>query len=1021
MRRKSFSWKTVMYLSLCCIFFLFSVGIFAQNNVIVQGQILDDANREALIGVSVKEKGTSNGTITDINGKYSLRVNPNATVVFSYIGYLTVEVKATEVQQTILLKEDTKTLDEVVVVGYGVQRKVNLTGAVSAVKIDEAIASRSISNVSSGLAGFVPGLIVSQSTGFAGANGASLKIRGLGSINGADPLIVVDGMPDVDINRININDVESISVLKDAASSAIYGSRAANGVILITTKSGMNESKSKVSYTGSYAASSPVEFYDYLADYSRALQMQLRASATGNQNSNFRQGTVEQWMSMSLVDPVLYPNTDQFDEMFRTAIIQNHTVSASGGSDKYNFYASVGIMDEEGLQIHNDYTRYNYRLNLDYKIRDNIKIGFKTDGSWTDNNIPRGSGLENAGLRYAVSGVLNRHPETGEYGGAMAYGENTAAGNVQAEYEAYKTKRERKEYNGNAYIEWSPIKGLRANVSYALRYYNQFSKSLQNPLTQWNFQTGQPARMMPDQGGDGLTDSTVDGHKTLFQGRLNYDKEIFSGHRIAAMFVAAEEFWFQRDLSAWRRDRLHPTLEELNAASAASQTNSGSSYSEGLRSFIGRLNYTAYDKYLLELNFRYDGSSRFSKGHQYGFFPSAAVGWRLSEENFFLPLKNIVNNAKLRVSIGSLGNNSGVGRYEQKETLATTNYIVDGSIAQGFSANKMINKNLTWESTRVFNIGLDMGFFNNQLTAELDWYDRFTKDMIRGSSISSLLSGYSAPRINVADLRNRGVEVNLTWRSKVAELEYSINLNGSYNVSKLEKWGDYLAKGWEAVDMPYRFLYVYDAYPGLVQSWGQIYDAPYQGTYIAPGDILRRDLNGDGQVTSEDRKAWEDRYRQTPLGQFGINLSASYKGFDLQALFQGSYGRWDVWLDDLNNVNVPADRYAFQVFHWNDTWTLDNRGASLPRLVTGSGGSNREESTFWAQQTSYIRLKNLQLGYSVPTKLLQLIPLNRTRIFVSAENLFTVTGWKGIDPEKNHDWDAYPLVKTYSVGINIEF
>jgi len=999
-----------------------AIGNISAQNVKITGTVKDNTG-EAVIGANIKIKGGANGTITDIDGHFNLDASSNATLEVSFIGYATQEVPLKGRTNVIVtLSEDSKSLDEVIVVGYGTQKKVNLTGSVAAVKIDETIASRSISNVSSGLSGLVPGLVVNQSTGFAGSDGASLKVRGLGSVNNSDPLIVVDGMPDVDINRINMNDIESISVLKDAASSAVYGSRAANGVILITTKNGMGNSKAKITYNGSYAWASPVEFYDYLDDYSRALTMQIRAAGTGNSATNFRQGTVEQWMAMSLVDPILFPNTNQFKEMFRTGSTLNQTVSASGGSDTVNFYTSIGVMDQKGLQIHNDYDRYNMRFNLDYKIRKNFKIGIKSDGQWTETIAPRGSGLENAGLKYAVSGILNKNPQTGQYGGAMAYGENSAAGNVYAEYEAYRTTTSRKEFNGNAYAEWEPLSGLKMNVSYGLRYYSQFTKSIQNPLKQWNFQTNTVAREMPDQGGDGITDSNYEGYKTLFQGRISYDRDIARGHHISAMFNASEEFWFDRQLGAWRKNRLHPSLEEVDAASAAQQTNFGSSASEGLRSFVGRLNYAMHDKYLFEFDFRSDGSSRFAKGHQWGFFPSGAIGWRFSEENFFEPLKKVVSNAKLRASYGTLGNNSGVGRYEQKNTMETTNYIINGNLVQGFSANKMINQDLSWESTRVFNIGLDLGLFNNQLTTEFDWYDRFTSGMIRGSSISSVLSGYDAPNVNIADLRNRGVEANITWRSKVGKLEYSINVNASYNVNKLENWGDHLDRQWIAVDMPYHFLYVYQAYPSLVQSWNEIYNAPYQGTYTAPGDILIKDLNGDGQIDDKDKKAWSDKYRDMPLGQFGINLSAAYKGFDIQALFQGNYGGSDVWLDDLNNTNVPADRYAFQRFHWTDTWSLDNRNAGLPRLVTGSGGSyNRTESTYWTYNTDYIRLKNLQIGYAIPERLLKKISFSRARIYLSGENILTFTNWKGIDPEKPHGNDLYPLVKTYSVGVNVEF
>ena len=981
-----------------------------------------DVSGEPIIGANIRIKGTTTGTITDIDGNFSIEAEPQSVIEVSYIGYLTQETGINnQISIRFLLKEDTKTLDEVVVIGYGVQKKADLTGSVANINT-EKLNTQSNANIGQALQGKIAGVdIVSQ--GGAPGSGTRIMVRGIGTLNNASPLYIVDGMYMNSIDHINPNDIASIDVLKDASSAAIYGSRAANGVILITTKGGSKEAKSKVTYNGSYALSSPVEFYDYLADYSRALTMQMRSAATGNKSTSFQQGTVEQWMAMGLVDPILFPNTDQYDEMFRTGAIMNHTVSASGGNDKINFYTSLGIMDQEGLQIHNDYSRYNMRLNVDYKVRDNVKIGIRTDGSWSERQTPRGAGLETAGLKYVISGILNKHPETGEYGGAMAYGESASAGNAVAEYEAYRTNTSRKEFNGNAYLEWEPLKDLKLNVSYALRYYNQFSKSIQNVVNQMNFQTNSIARTMPDTG-DIISNSNNEGHKTLFQGRITYEKEIFKGHHISAMFNAAEEYWFQRNMGAGRKNRLHNSLEELDAASKEVQTNDGKSESEGLRSFIGRVNYTLFDKYLFEFNFRSDGSSRFAKGHQWGFFPSAAVGWRVSEEAFFAPLKKAISNAKFRASYGSLGNNSGVGRYEQKETMGTTNYIVgNNGLATGFSANKMINQDLSWEETRVINIGLDLGFFNNRLTAELDWYDRFTTGMIRGSSISSLLTGYSAPNINVADLRNRGIEVNLNWQSSIRKFEYSVNVNASYNVNKLEKWGDYLNRGWIMLDMPYHFLYIYEAYPGLVQSWNQLYNAPYLGdAYNAPGDIILKDLNGDGKISDLDQKAYTDKYRDTPMGQFGITLTGAYQGFDIQALFQGNYGRSDVWLDDLNNTKIPDNRYAFQQFHWSDSWSLDNRGASLPRLLNGSGGNkNREESTYWAYNTNYFRLKNLQVGYTVPERYMQRIGFNRARIYLSGENLFTLTPWKGIDPEKPHGNDLYPLVKTYSIGLNIEF
>lgn len=1002
---------------------LFDVGIYAQSTFTAKGTVLDEVTKEPLIGVSVGERGsTTNRTITDLEGNFELKVTPTAELVFSYIGYNTTTRRATNDLMAVYLTENTKILDEVVVVGYGTQKKINLTGAVSSIKVDEQMAGRSLTNISSGLSGMVPGLSVLQNTGFAGFDGGTLQIRGLGSVNNSAPLIVVDGMPDVDMNRINMADIESISVLKDAASAAVYGSRAANGVILITTRSGKNESKAKISYAGWYGISDATNFYDYLADYPRAMTMQMRAAGAGNSASNFREGTVEQWMAMSMVDPILFPNTNQYDEMFRQGKLQNHTISASGGTDHSNFYLSLAVTDQEGLQLRNNYTRYNMRLNLDHKIRKNITVGMKTDGQWTETQFPRGAGLENAGLQYAVSGILNVHPQTGQYGGAMAYGENSAAGNMRAEYDLYTNNRTRQEYNASIYGDWEVIKGLKFNVNFGLHYYNQFTKSFQDPTAQWNFQTGQIARTMPPD--DGLSNQIYQGHKTLFQGRVNYDKEIIKGHALSLMFNAADEYWFDRGLYGYRKDRVDASLTELDATGKTTQLTNGNSSAEGLRSFIGRLNYAIHSKYLLEANFRYDGSSKFTKGNQYGFFPSVALGWRLSEELFFENLKNVVSNTKLRVSMGALGNNAGVDRYEQKNVFANTSYLFNNSVSKGYIANKMINKDFSWEKTTVTNIGLDLGFFNNRLTAEIDWYDRLTSDMIRPSDLSSLLSGYSAPRKNIGNLRNRGMELNLTWTSNVSDFHYSVNFNASYNKNRLEKWNEHLSRGWVFLDMPYHYVYSY-VDNGLAQSWNDIYNSPFQNSsYMSPGDIVLQDLNGDGQITDADKRAFENKYRDTPIGQLGLNLSAQYKGFDFSTLIQSSLGRWDYWIDPFNNVNIPSDRYGFQEYHWNDTWSLDNRNASMPRMITGSGGTkNREESTFWLYNASFVRLKNIQLGYSLPKSFINKATLEQVRIYFTGENLLTFSQWKGIDPEKpkGDNADLYPIVRSFSIGLNIAF
>ncbi|KAB7733339.1 SusC/RagA family TonB-linked outer membrane protein [Rudanella paleaurantiibacter] len=1002
-------------------------------NYRLNGRVLDEKNT-GLPGATVVLKGNDKtGTTSDADGKFVINIpTGGGTLVVSAIGYLSKEVAVTsESTLDIALAPDVKTLNEVVVVGYGTQKKENLTGAVAAINIDEKISSRSLSNVSSALSGLVPGLAVQQSTGQAGRSGASLVIRGLGTVNNAGPLIVVDGIPDVDINRIDMNDVASISVLKDAASASVYGSRAANGVVLITTKNGSQSKKAQINYTGTFGLSQPTNFYNYFDDYARSLTMHLRASAAGASATTYRYGTVDDWLSKSLIDPINYPSTNWWDVILRDqGRIQTHNLSASGSTDKANFYLSAGVLDELGILINHDFKRYNTRFNMDYKVRDAIKVGVRLDGQWSKQDYANAEGLityqGTAGydIRYAVAGILPKEPETGRYGGIMAYGEDAFARNMLTIMEANKNKRDRQELNANLYGEWSPIEGLTLRGDYGLRYYNQFTKSYSFPTDEWNFQTNQIARnvIAPSAG---ISNAVNSGYKTLLQGRITYNRTLFGNHQLSLLGAYNEEYWFNRNLSASRQDRINPLLSEIDAALTTTQAAGGNSDAEGLRSGIGRINYVINDRYLFEANARYDGSSKFLPGFQYGFFPSASVGWRISEEPFFSKLSSVVSSAKIRASIGKLGNNSGVGRYEQRDIFNLTNYILNGKIVKGFSSAKIINEDFSWEETNVTNVGLDLSFFGGRLTTEIDAYNKLTSGMIRPSSLSTFLSGYSAPRVNIGKLRNVGLETNITYRAKVRDANVGATLNLAFNRNRLLEWNEFLGKGFTYLNMPYHFAYSRVS-TGIAQTWEDISNAPFQGQYFSPGDILYKDMNGDGQVNDEDRVAQPRFNRDQPTGTFGLNLFGNWRGFDVSILWQGATGRKDFWLEPFNQVNIPSARNAFQDFLWYDTWTLDNRSASLPRLVSGSGGNNQAESTFWLDSFNYLRLKNIQAGYNIPSKYSSRVGIGRVRVYLTSENLLTFTKYRGVDPEKststsgaeNND-DPFPLLKSYSFGLNI--
>ena len=1007
-------------------------GILQQ--ITITGTVTDSEG-EPLPGVTIQVKGTQQGTATDANGAYFLQVpDENSILTFSFIGFISQEITVGDKKNiNVILTDDTQQLEEVIVVGYGTQKKVHLTGAVSNVKVDEALSGRSITNAAIGLQGILPGLSVSQSSGMAGNNDVSMLIRGLGTVNNANPLILIDGMPDVDINRLNMNDIESISVLKDAASSAVYGSRAANGVILITTRSGKEQSmnKSRVSISSSLAIGMPAkDVYPLMNDYARVLTMHqtMQAVNTFPESYNYKNGTVDQWMAMGWIDPFLYPNTDWWDIIMRNSTVWKNNATVSGNTDRFSFYFSLGMMDEKGLQLNNDYKLYNSRLNAEYKIRHNMNIGVRVSGNWSkwqygayDTGFMPLSG-SNLATMLAPSGITPYDPFTDLYGGAMAYNENQNATNILGEYTLQLNHQNRQEILPSMYFDWEPVKGLTARFDYALNYNNQFRWNAYLPFTQYDFQHQRSTGTVRVATNAPVQNWHNSGYKTQMSGRLNYQTVIKDHHNINIMGVYSEEYWYTRSLSGYRYDRIHPSIHEINAALTNNVSISGTSNSEGLRSFVGKANYIAYDKYLLEASFRFDASSKFIGSKQWGFFPSFSLGWRFMEERFLDPLKTVISNGKLRLSYGSLGNNSGVGRYEQKETLTQANYIINQSVSKGFVNKKLINPDLSWEITAVTNMGIELGFLNNRLNVELDYYDRLTTGMNRPSDLSIFLSGhYNAPRKNIGNLRNRGIETNITWNDRLGDWNYKLNFNFAYNRNRLEKWNELLNRGTVFIDMPYRFVYGYED-TGIAQTWADIYNATPQGA--SPGDILLYDLNGDGLIDGNDLRAYPKYNMNIPSTTFGFNFYVSWKKIDCSGLLSGAMGRRNYLLSIFHDTSFSTGR-NLTWDQYNNWWSWENRDGGWPRV--GANGNSRARSTSWLENMNYLRLKNIQLGYTLTGRATSKIGIESFRIFGSAENLFTLTKYRGTDPEKQNDGnetydlgtDVYPLVKSFSIGINI--
>jgi len=998
---------------------------------IVVGFVKDEEGMP-LPGVEVRNLKTTEVAVTDGEGKFQIKASETDRIQFRLIGFATVEVAPKEAA-SVVLKAETSKLNEVVVVGYGVQKKGNIVGAVASAKFDETVSSRGLSNASSALQGLLPGLAVNQNSGMAGNNAAELMIRGLGTVNNAGPLIVVDGMPDVSLNRVNVNDIESVTVLKDAASAAVYGSRAANGVVLITTKSGKRNTKPAISFNSNLSLVRPTENVNFVSNYAKALTAtQVAQSVNTLPNAfQFKNGTIDQWLAMSMIDPKRYPNTDWWDVVLRDGLGQNYNVSVNGGGDNSNYYLSFGALDERGIQIENNFNRYNLAFNLDTKVAKTIGSGIRFSGNWSQYkyNYTEGMTANSANgldLFTAPAGILPYDPVTGYYGGAMAYNESSQATNAYADYMVRnRNNMNQKQANLNGYLDWKPIEGLVARVDYSLSYNNRFDWRADIPTQAYNFQADSFGPRIYVGSNEPIYNTDRENFKTQLNAKLSYDKTFGKSHVISATAIYSEEFWKDRYLSASRGTRLNPNIFEIDGALNDVQTTGGSSEMEGLRSYIGRLGYTFKDRYILEGTFRADGSSKFLPGDQYGYFPAGAFGWRLSEEPFIKPFldKIKISSAKFRVTYGSLGNNSGVGRYEQQELLTAGHYFLDAAAVVGLVNKKFINYNLTWEKTNIFNLGLDVSMLNNKLLLELDYYNRKTIGMNRESDLSTHLSGvYIAPRRNIGDMSNKGFEANLTWNDKKGDFQYMVNLNYSTNKNTLLSWSETLQRGPLFVNMPYNFVYAFEAI-GIAQTWEDVYKATPQGA--SPGDVLIKDLNGDGRIDANDRKAYPEYQLGRPTSNYALRGAASWKGFDVAVLLQGAYGRKEFWMNRVNSPFLGTANQAVTYEQLNQTWNLDNRNAEYPRLLPsglGSTSTNNYLSTYWLQDLSYLRLKNVQLGYTFKNNLIQKIGVKKIRGYVSADNLVTFTKFKGLDPEKStYANDSYPITKTFVFGLNFDF
>ena len=1006
------------------------------QQIVISGIITDNTG-DPLPGVSIKVKGTTLGTASDADGRYTVNVpSKDAVLVFSYIGYVSQEKPVgNQTQINVILADDTQQIEEVVVIGYGTQRKVNMTGSVSSVDVGKMIDNRSVTNISAGLSGLVSGLTVTQgSGGRPGHDGATLRVRGQGTTNNSDPLVVIDGVQG-NINDINPQDVESISVLKDAASSAIYGSRAANGVILISTRKGRSGT-ARITYNGYLSTEKIASELNYVSNYAEYMELFNEGLKNTGQALQFSQAKIDEWRKAGNSDPVKYPNTDLMDVVFRSSLMQNHTLSMSGGTEKIHYYLSGNYTENPGIMENSGYNRLTLRANMDVNVKSWFTVGMTSYGY---------KGVKDLGLDdenrfpYLVGttpGMCFRAPD-GRYGGVNNSEDDvqSATNNILRGLNSLKGNWTTNKIFTRVFGQLRPLEGLSIEGSFTYDYQNTFRYQQPVFIDLWNFYEN-----VVQTSGTGRTSVTNETQQELRQqmdGIIRYEKSI-GNLNIQAMAGASQEMYRYQWFVASRLDLTSPELTELNAGTMDPSA-TGNYTNWAMRSFFGRLNLNWAEKYLFEANLRADYSSRFAPGKtRSGLFPSFSVGWRISEEDF---MKDIswLNSLKLRASYGGLGNNTmGTnrdrdGNYNHLSLYASRNYTLNNAVQIGFAQTALSNSAITWEKTYVTNVGVDFALLS-KLDGSLDFFIKNTKDILIDLPAPLVHGNASIPRVNAGEVRNTGGELSLTWNDKIGELRYFVGGNLGLVKNELTKFrGD--VKVISGTDLllegqPIKIQYVMkvdrlvqtDADMAYVQSLVDK-NSTYFRTYTRPqkGDLLYADTNNDGELNADDRIMIGNG--PNPTATFGFNFGASWKGFDFSCLLQGVEGLKVYWggIGDAA-VFVPIVRRGNQL---NKT-IADGRWyegrtdkATFPRLLNNTDQRNIVASDFWMEDKSYLRVKNIQLGYTLPRTISQKLLLESFRIYGSIDNALTWTKYRGLDPEVSGT--NYPTIRMTTFGVNLTF
>lgn len=985
----------------CLIEMLLPMCMFAQQ-ITVQG-IVKDQTGETVIGASVMEKGTTNGTITGIDGDFSLNMSSNGTLVVSFVGYKTQEVQVKgQKQLQVVLSEDAEMLDEVVVIGYGTMKKSDLTGAVSSIG-NKDIKDSPVSNLGQAIQGKISGVQIVDA-GKPGDN-VSIKIRGLGSINNCDPLVVIDGVPtDLGLSSLNMADVERLDVLKDASATAIYGSRGANGVVMITTKRG-TEGKGKLAVSANYS-------FQNATNVPSLLNAAQYAELSNDMMVNSGRNPNPEWANPS----ELGAGTDWMDELLRTGVMQNYTVSYSGGNEKSHYYVSGGFLDQSGIVKSVNYRRFTFQSNSDAQVLKWLKFS---------NNITFSADTKKSGS-YNIGDALKALPiypvknEDGSWSGPDGNSEwYGSTRNPIGPTELNKSQTDGYNFLANLTAELTFTKWLKFKSTFG---YDAKFWFIDNFTPKYNWKptpTEETSRYKSDN----------KSFTYLWDNYFLFDHTFAEKHRVGLMAGMSAQWNTNDYLNAQKNVFMFDNVHEMDNGEEMYAIG-GNETEWALLSYMARVNYSYEDRYLLTATIRRDGSSRFGKKHRWGTFPSVSVAWRASQEKWF-PKNDYINDLKVRAGYGVTGSQASVGNYSYLASYNTSVYPfgISSGNQTALVSSTLANPYIHWEEVAQTNIGFDASLFNSRVMFSFDAYLKETRDMLVKASIP-ITSGFedtTTTYTNAGKVRNQGIEMSLHTINLTGELGWETNLTATYNKNKIKDLNS---------DVPYYINQINNSYVTMLAKdypinvfYGYVTDGIFQNqsevnTHAVqpgaePGDIRFRDLNNDGVINDSDRTVIGN---PNPSWLFSMNNSLSYKGFELSVFLQGIAGNKIYNANNIDNTGMAA---AYnQTTDVLKRWQGEGTSNSMPRAVFGDPNQNTRVSDRFVENGSYLRLKNITLSYTFPKQWLQKAQIENARLSLSCENVATITGYSGFDPEvgiNGIDQNRYPISRTFSLGLNFNF